>query len=702
MTVTFRCPSCHTAFRVEDSSLGKIVMCPKLGCNRKVTLPNAGGANLGIQREGHETAKPPAVKFPAASLEQEALPRTINGTPRSIVMLVAALLLFITVAGALATTVMFFGKEGKPDKFSEIVSNAVPADGQQSIEESKAIEEQAARVRKEAEEKQRTEQLAAEEAEKQKREADMAAAEKAAADEAARKEAEAKVAAAKKLSDDEWEKKGPFVFIGNDETRRDSHGQWLFELPKAGEDIEPEPLPLSVKDQIVELALFKGAEHLNAGSPNKLVLIQSPEDPNKWIAKANEIELAEYMVERIDSAGDAERSPDHLVHFQWLPSSNREPGASELLRWWPLQIRVGDRSAVLLQSKAVFPATMPTWQTLMASNDFTFPKSDEFTGVALNQASQMSFDLEVTQAGQEPQKLTTHIAADGDEDPDAKNTPGTTTRYFHLALPLKFVDVPPAVDDSPLGFGTVKMRLSYSVEKGLKLRPITSITVPLPKQDLLDTLPSPHLLEQLTGLAKDPAEFMTLVGAIDAENDDKTRWPVMQKHFDTAMEEMKAMASPMRTDPSLWHTQPLTKLPGKDSFDSTFKDRANAAKKVVRSVIPDLEKALKAAQIKAIKGPKKDADAAQDALDSAIQYEPAVTKFTSLMNAATESVEKQIESLLQDYGKISTRVQEFLEAAHQGQFQVRCQLSGQVETPGSDNGDTLRVYFLESFLDVAP
>ena len=360
MTVTFRCPSCHTTFRVEDSSLGKIVMCPKSGCNRKVTLPKAGGANLGKHREAHETAKPPAVKFPATSQEQEALSLANNGTSRSNGTMIVALLLAITVAGILAATFMVLNGRGKPDKFSQIVTNAVPADTQQSIEESKAIEEQAARVRKEAEEKQRTEQLAAEEAEKQKREADMAAVEKAAADEAARKEAEAKVAAAKKLSDDEWEKKGPFVFIGNDETRRDSHGQWLFELPKAGEDIEPEPLPLSVKDQIVELALFKGAEHLIAGSPNKLVLIQSPEDPNKWIAKANEIELAEYMVERIDSAGDAERSPDRLVHFQWLPASNREPEASELLRWWPLQIHVGDRSAVLLQRQGQLSGLVET------------------------------------------------------------------------------------------------------------------------------------------------------------------------------------------------------------------------------------------------------------------------------------------------------------------------------------------------------
>ena len=42
MTISFRCPSCHTTFRVEDSSLGKTVICPNPGCNRKAVLPKGG------------------------------------------------------------------------------------------------------------------------------------------------------------------------------------------------------------------------------------------------------------------------------------------------------------------------------------------------------------------------------------------------------------------------------------------------------------------------------------------------------------------------------------------------------------------------------------------------------------------------------------------------------------------------------------
>ncbi len=723
MTVTFRCPSCHTTFRVEDSSFGKTVICPNPACNRKVTLPKAGGANLGIQREAHERAKPPAVKFPAASQEPEALPRTINGTPRSIVMLVAALLLFITVAGALATTVMFFGKGGKPDKFSEIVASTVPADSQQSIEDSKAIEkaieEKTAREQKAAKEKQRADQLAAEEAEKQIREADMAVAEKAAAGEAARKEAEAKTLADKRALGTDGEKQGPFVFIHNDETRHDSHGQWLFALPKPGEDIEPESLPLSVKDQVVELALCQGAAHLFAGSPYKLKLIQSPDDPNKWIAKANEIELAEYTIEPIDSASDAEGFPDRQVHFQWLPGSSREIEASELLRWWPLQIRVGDRSAVLLQKKAVFLSTPLSWKTLLASKDFIFPKSDELNAVAFDQASHMSFDLEITEADHEPQEFTlkigaeeepvaAEIPADGDADPDADDRPGTAVRYFSLTLPLKFVEAPPSDADSPLGFGTLKIRLSYAADKGLIFRPKTSITVQLPKQDFLDSLPSRGLLDELSNLNKDPRRFMNIV-------------PKMEEIVVEAKQEMKANAEAMRAEVVNWHTQSLTTLLGKKSFDSTFKTRAKAAISTIDGVIPYLDIALKTAEKNLhsfdprdnpnvlprekqteLASLKRNVQTAQAAYDSASKYAPDVENFKREIDQLILDVDREIEILMQDYDAISTRVQEFVEPAQQRQFEVQCELSGLVETPGNDNGNTLRVYFLESFSHVAP
>ena len=98
---------------------------------------------------------------------------------------------------------------------------------------------------------------------------------------------------------------------------------------------------------------------------------------------------------------------------------------------------------------------------------------------------------------------------------------------------------------------------------------------------------------------------------------------------------------------------------------------------------------------------KRDKVAAQLAYDRARRYKLAVDKFTTLMNSAITSVEEKIAFLMQDYDAIDTRVDEFLETAQQ-QFQVQCQLSGLVKTPGSDNGDTLRVYFLESMADASP
>ena len=79
MTVTFRCPSCHTTFRVEDSSLGKIVMCPKLGCNRKAVLPKGGETKPGgtklvkqsLQQRSIRAAEPVVEKSKTASLEVE-------------------------------------------------------------------------------------------------------------------------------------------------------------------------------------------------------------------------------------------------------------------------------------------------------------------------------------------------------------------------------------------------------------------------------------------------------------------------------------------------------------------------------------------------------------------------------------------------------------------------------------------------------
>ncbi len=693
--------------------------------------PVAPTTRTAIQSKEHvAAASPKAAALPAplwfgqptigdATEDLPDIPFPVSRSRRKL-MLVVALLLFTTVTGTLVATVMFLGKGGKPDKFSKIVANTVPADSQQSIDDGKPAAEKA--------------RLAAEaaKAEEARVVAEAAKAEEVRVDAVAAKAEEVRVAAEKirveeakkladkKLSDDYWEKQGPFFFIRQDETRRDSHDQWLFELPKPGEDIEPESLPLSVKDQNVELALFEGAKHLFAGSPYKLELIQSPDDPNKWIAKANEIELAEYTIEWIDSASDAERTPNRLVHFHWLPASNREKEASELLRWWPLQIRVGDRNAVLLQRKAVNLSTQLSWKTLLASNDFTFPKSDELTAVTLDNKSPVSLTLQITEADHEPQELTIKIraeedtdadepaaeedtdadepAAEGHHDPSADDPPGTTVRYFSLKLPLKFVEAPPGIDDSPLGFGTLKMSLNYAARKGLIFRPKMSITVRLPQKHLVNSFPSVAMGEELNSLAKNP----------------RLLEKIPQNIFDEARKEMSIFVDAIKKDQSLWHTQKLVKLPGKKSFNATFKNRANAAIKSIRSVIPNLEKALTNAkrtladykpaigedvvndpspQLRTL---RSNVVSAQDAFAKATPFAPAVKTFSSLMNELITHVDKEIEILLHDHQPISNLVQAFENADNEGQFQVQCQLSGQVETPGSDHRESLILYFIES------
>ena len=90
------------------------------------------------------------------------------------------------------------------------------------------------------------------------------------------------------------------------------------------------------------------------------------------------------------------------------------------------------------------------------------------------------------------------------------------------------------------------------------------------------------------------------------------------------------------------------------------------------------------------------------AYNAASLYAPAVSEFTTKMSQLVQDVDQQIAMLLQDYEAISPVVQAFEDAEQEGQFQVRSRLSGQVETSGSDNGESLSLHFIASSSDVAP
>ena len=81
MTVTFRCPSCHTTFRVEDSSLGKTVICPNPGCNRKAVLPKGGETKPGGTKLVKQSRPQPSVRA-AEPVVEKSKPTALEDRPQ--------------------------------------------------------------------------------------------------------------------------------------------------------------------------------------------------------------------------------------------------------------------------------------------------------------------------------------------------------------------------------------------------------------------------------------------------------------------------------------------------------------------------------------------------------------------------------------------------------------------------------------------
>lgn len=131
MTITFRCPSCHTAFRAEDSSLGKAVICPNPRCNRKAVLPASGGTKLGRKKlaersrlqQSTKTEEPIAEKSAVASqavhrhqLQSESS-TSMSNEVRLVVGIGGTAVILICFLWA-----FFLFRNNTPDKFSSVVA----------------------------------------------------------------------------------------------------------------------------------------------------------------------------------------------------------------------------------------------------------------------------------------------------------------------------------------------------------------------------------------------------------------------------------------------------------------------------------------------------------------------------------------------------------------------------------------------------
>ena len=698
---------------------GKKIKCPNAQCRSTVQIPtsDASGQNRTSQfkkrgellhesGESLETSRPSAGSQDSAAFQLKKFPLLLGG-------LIVIMFCLAAVAAALVLNL-----EGRNDPFSDLVNRAVPQD--KPLAES---EREAQRTKEEGNEQhdpaegERLAKPEGEEAAKQKTSDEETHAAKLAADlRAERLRQEAMDAQAKAAIDPEIGEQGPFTFIRIDHRFQDTFGQWLFELPTPESSVISEALPLFTRGLDVELSLCNAADALFANSPTKLELQRSSENEDTWSVVATQsgtrIELGDYTLESFQSAEQNVVSPDHQLRFCWRRDAAREILAAELLRWWPLQISVGDRSAVLLQRSAYVSNVPLKWESLVNGQKITFPRSSEIQAIENTPNSLFSFCVEIRELDLLPQTFCLDLGNLVIEENELEPTElaAAASTNFPLMLPLKFQDQVPAVEEAPLGFGTLHLQVSRTPTEGLVMQPKLELALRLPGNKHLETFPSEESLESFKAIARDPELIRNL------PSESRIRSIAEQATQQT------------RDNHEFWHRQPLRPLAKSSSFEPVFIGRAENSMKTVKQVVRNVERDVKTAGNAVAEQQRKMAtlaarmdqgggaglarmmaaaenglaqlqrqlNQAESRLAAARQLGPAIDRYCDDLSELIGEFANQHASLMQDYAAISLRVEELLDASRTGAFKVRGEMSAVIQVPGAENGPTTRIYFLEA------
>jgi hypothetical protein len=715
MSVTFRCPGCQTRFRIDERMRGKKVQCPNSKCQNTVLIPAADATRQTAASNSGRFTQPSDDS--SSDLQDNPLPATdpdntgLSFSKPLVLAGIAILFVLVTATGSL----FLLRDRNAADPFSDLVSKTVPQDQPptQAEKEAAGAREQAEKDSRDQEERERQETLAAEEAMK-KAESDskLADAKMAAEQEAERIRQEATDAQAKAAREAAISEEGPFSFIKADPQWHDSHGQWLFELPPPTEDVSSEPLPLLTNGEDVELCFCESAVPLFAACPYQLTLQRSPAATNTWLAVAvyqgTQVELGEYTLEAVESAAPDAAMPDHHLRFRWRREAAREVSIAELLLWWPLQISVGDRTAVLLQRSAYVPERPLEWESIVDSQKILFPRSTGMRAIEQAQSSLLSFCLEIRQTEVAPQTLCLSLANAEmeDQDQDAAEIVPECVAHFPLTLPLKLQDTLPDVAQSPLGFGTLVLQVSHSPEAGLVILPKLELTLRLPGKEHLGTFPSPEVLQEFTLISREPQRIGRRFSA------------------NGILQVGRQRTEQTREDPAFWHRQPLRALGKKSSFELLFIERAEHSIKFLKGIIRTAEGDVNAAriavaaqvrQVEALRSRGRFLGAAEESLSrrqqtlnqaetilsAARQLGPAIGNYCIDMERLIKEFTSQHESLMQDLDAINQQVDQLLKASLTQQFQLRAEMTALLKIPQADNGPSIRVYFIEASSKVA-
>ncbi len=719
MTITFRCPNCDKQFRTDVEVLGKKIRCPNAQCRSTVHIPatETAGHNAPVRLGERGEARRESRVYSATDLPSTASQSGALFHMQKLPLLLGGLSVMALCLAAIASVFLWTAKD-QDDPFSDLVNKAVsqsePPEERKKETSRASEEEEKEKEGRDLEKPERLAKLADEVAAEQKTRDENARAAKLAADlQAERVRQDAMVKAALEPA---FGEQGPFTFIRIDHRFQDSYGQWLFELPPPELSVISEALPLLTRGLDVKLSLCKAADALFADSPTKLELLQSSDAEDTWSVVATQsgtrIELGEYTLESFAAVEPNVASPDHQLKFRWRRDAAREILAAELLRWWPLQISVGDRSAVLLQRSTYVSDVPLKWDSLVNGQKITFPRSSEIQALEHTPNSLLSFCVEIQELDLLPQTLCLDLGNLVIEENELEPTElaAAASTNFPLMLPLKFQERVPAVQEAPLGFGRLHLQVSRTPKDGLVVQPKLELVLRLPGNKHLETFPSEGFLKSFKAIARDPELIRNL------PSESRIRSIAEQATQQT------------RDNHEFWHRQPLRALAKSSSFEPVFIGRAQNSIKTVKQIVRTAERDVKTARSAVAEQQRQMAtlasrmdqgggagfarmmevaenglaqlqqqlNQAEAKLAAARQLGPAIDRYCEDLSELIGEFATQHTSLMQDYDAISLRVEELLNASKDGVFKLRGEMSALVQIPQTENGPTIRIYFLEA------
>ena len=633
----------------------------------------------------------------------------VRGSKKGVWIAVALALMFVIGTGSL----FLLRDRNVADPFSDLVSKTVPQDQPptQAEEDTARAREQEQKDSRDKKERELQEKLDAVEAAKKK-----AADDKMATDQQSEIARQAEMEALDKANRETkaaLEIARPFAFIENDPTLRDAYSQWLFDIPRVTRDSHrQDPIPgprLSTNGKPVILSWPKAAGVLFSECPYDIVIAENPNKPNEWIASAvtptNTLDLATYTLEPLSTEGQPVGAADMQLYFRWKDNAERDIEAAELLRWWPLQITVSDRTAVLLQRTAETPQTnesKPTWKTIVASTEIHLTRNAAVDVVPLDLSPAVELKLELCQDNGMLGEMTTKISsATSPDSPESEAVvPKAAVAYFQLAQPMRLLLKRPSPEETPLGFGELSLSASKSKEYGIKLHPRVNLTLRLPSAPFLADLPDIKINDYLKQIIENPDAIQRFDATLT----------------DAAIEALTKNADIFNRDFSRWHSQRIKALPPVAHFHKLqFVDLIDRATKSVDTNISQAKKRLNLAvaatnQITplmrqaAISFPQNQAailnadnelKLANARMDFVVkEFASKLPLFTEAMRRMRGELGKAVTALVPHHSDISVQVNAV--EPKNCNIQVRCTISGQFATPGCDSGESIRVYFVES------